>query len=104
MENSGNNFLLIDDTEYQTKFHAKFLRRKKYEMKDEKKITAFIPGTIKQIYVKAGMTVKRGDKLLVLEAMKMENNLIAPINGIVKAVYVDSGQLVMKDALLVEIE
>jgi biotin carboxyl carrier protein len=73
-------------------------------MKDERKITAFIPGTIKQIYIKPGMAVKRGDKLLVLEAMKMENNLIAPINGTVKSVYVKSDQLVMKNELLVEIE
>jgi glutaconyl-CoA decarboxylase len=64
-------------------------------------IRAFIPGTIRTVFVKAGDNVKRGDKLLVLDAMKMDNELTAPIQGTVKEVLVKTGQTVTKNELLV---
>ncbi|MFV0564667.1 MAG: biotin/lipoyl-containing protein [Flavobacteriaceae bacterium] len=67
-------------------------------------VTAPLPGVILSLNVKAGDTVKEGDVLLVLEAMKMENNIVAEASGVVKAVSVTIGQQVLQGATLVEME
>lgn len=65
------------------------------------KITAPLPGTITEIKVKVGDTVKNGDTVVVLEAMKMQNNIEAESNGTVTAILVNKGDTVMEgDALL----
>jgi biotin carboxyl carrier protein len=61
-----------------------------------------LPGTVLQVYVKVGDVVKMGDKLLLLEAMKMENKIDADKQGTVKEVKVTAGDTVMEgDVLLV---
>lgn len=65
------------------------------------KITAPLPGTITEIKVKVGDTVKNGDTVVVLEAMKMQNNIEAESNGTVTAILVNKGDTVMEgDALM----
>ena len=59
-----------------------------------------MPGTILRVNVKVGDTVKNGDVLMVLEAMKMENDICAPCDGTVAAVAVAQGAAVTTDALL----
>jgi biotin carboxyl carrier protein len=63
-----------------------------------------LPGTIFKIEVSAGQTVKKGDLLLVMEAMKMENNILAAKDGVVKAVHVQVGQTVLPGDVLVDVE
>ena len=63
-------------------------------------MNAPMPGTIVRINVKAGDSVKKGDVLLVLEAMKMENDICAPADGTVLAVQVNQGETVGADAAL----
>lgn len=46
-------------------------------------ITAPMPGTILSVNVSAGQTVKKGDVLMILEAMKMENEIMCPRDGVV---------------------
>jgi len=95
---------VLDDTQYQTKISKRFQNRKLYQPKDLKKIHAFIPGNIVQIFVKVGQQVHRGDHLVVLEAMKMKNELTSPIDGKVRSVNVSEGQTVIKNQLLIELE
>lgn len=102
-EENLENFVL-DDTVYTTQLTKKFASRKKYVAPDPKKILAYIPGTIREIYTKAGDNVETGDKMLILEAMKMRNTVTAPISGKVKFIAVSSGQSVAKNQLLVEFE
>lgn len=64
------------------------------------KIIAPMPGNILSVNVKDGDTVKKGDILLILEAMKMENEILAPVDGVVAAVSVTKGQTVETGALL----
>ena len=64
-------------------------------------IRAFIPGTVRTVFVKVGDKVKKGDRLLVLDAMKMDNELSALVDGTVKNVFVKTGQNVVKNELLV---
>ncbi|MDR0506510.1 MAG: biotin/lipoyl-binding protein [Dysgonamonadaceae bacterium] len=63
-----------------------------------------LPGIILEISVKAGDAVKKGQKVLVLEAMKMENVINADRDGIVKEVKVNKGDSVLEGADLVIIE
>lgn len=103
MENELNK-LELDDTVYRTRFTKKFELRKSYQPVNKNEIRAFIPGIIRDIYVKPGDYVHRGDKLLVLEAMKMKNRIFSPVNGKVKKVCVKSDQKVAKNDLLIELE
>ncbi len=68
------------------------------------KVTAPLPGTILEISVKNGDSVKRNQKLLVYEAMKMENNLVAEKDGTIKAIKINVGDSVMQGDLLFEME
>lgn len=62
-----------------------------------------LPGVILDVYVKEGEQVKIGQKLILLEAMKMENNINADKEGIVKTVKVKKGDSVLEGEVLIEI-
>ena len=66
-------------------------------------VCAYLPGTISAINVKVGSQVKRGDVLIVMEAMKMENNIMANSDGQVKTIHVTTGQSVSQDDPLIEL-
>ena len=63
-----------------------------------------LPGTIVSVLCKVGDPVKQGQKLVVLEAMKMENAINADRNGVVKEVKVNTGDAVLEDDELIVIE
>ena len=63
-------------------------------------INAPMPGTILKVNVTAGSSVKKGDVLVVLEAMKMENEIMAPTDGTVTSVSVNPGATVETNAVL----
>ena len=67
------------------------------------KSVAPLPGTIMQIFVNVGDQVKRGDKILMYEAMKMENNFLAEVDGEIKDIKVRVGDNVLQGAVLVVI-
>ncbi len=64
-------------------------------------VKAPMPGNILKVNVSAGQTVKQGDVLVILEAMKMENEIMAPKSGTVAQVLVSKGSTVDTDAPLV---
>lgn len=68
-----------------------------------KTVTAPMPGTILDIKVSAGASVKSGDVLCILEAMKMENEIVAPADGTVAAVNVTKGASVNTGDVLVSL-
>ena len=68
---------------------------------DQRTVTAPMPGLVVKVEVEPGQTVRAGQGVVVVEAMKMENELKAPADGIVAEVAVRAGQTVEKGALLI---
>lgn len=67
-------------------------------------LTAPMPGKIIAIEVQAGDNVKRGQALLVMEAMKMEHTIVAGVDGIVENIYFGVGEQVAEGAVLISLE
>jgi biotin carboxyl carrier protein len=72
--------------------------------KQVKEIKAPMPGLVLEIAVTDGQQVKEGDKILILEAMKMENSILIHADATIKRVAVKAGQAVEKGQVLVELE
>ena len=67
-------------------------------------VKAPMPGTILKVNVSTGDSVKKGDVLCVLEAMKMENDICAPADGKVASVSAQKGASVNTDDVLVTLD
>ena len=63
-------------------------------------VSSPMPGTILSVNVQNGAAVKKGDVLMILEAMKMENEIIAPCDGTIASVNVQNGASVETGATL----
>jgi Acetyl/propionyl-CoA carboxylase, alpha subunit len=70
---------------------------------EEKKVVSPLPGVILNVKCKDGDSVKKGQCLMVLEAMKMENNIEAPVDGTV-TLKVAKGDSVLEGAVLATIK
>ena len=66
-------------------------------------VKAPLPGTVTELKVNVGDTVKQGDVVLVLEAMKMQNNIESEYNGTVTSIAVKQGETVMEGSVLLTI-
>lgn len=67
-------------------------------------IKAPMPGLVLKIIAEEGQELKKGDQVLILEAMKMENVLKSPGDGVIKSIKVKQGDAVDKGHILVELE
>ena len=67
-------------------------------------IKAPMPGLVLEVSVVVGVQVMKGDKVMILEAMKMENVIKAAGDGVVKAIHINKGTAVEKGQLLIEME
>jgi biotin carboxyl carrier protein len=67
-------------------------------------VHALIPGLVGRLFVKQGDIVEVGQKLLILEAMKMENEIDSPIAGLIENIHLKSGDKVEKGDLIMEIK
>ncbi|MBB6449427.1 pyruvate carboxylase [Geomicrobium halophilum] len=75
----------------------------KAEKKNPNHIAGTMPGTVLKVLVKEGEEVKKGDQLLITEAMKMETTVQAPRDGVIKAIHVDNSEAIESGDLLIEI-
>ncbi|MEK5230985.1 pyruvate carboxylase [Lysinibacillus sp. FSL K6-0232] len=76
----------------------------KADSSNPNQIGATMPGTVLKVVISKGSPVKRGDHLLITEAMKMETTVQAPKDGIIKEVYVAAGDAISTGDLLIEME
>ncbi|MDQ3005948.1 MAG: biotin/lipoyl-binding protein [Chloroflexota bacterium] len=67
-------------------------------------LAAPMPGVIRSVNIEEGESVKKGQTLLVLEAMKMEIRIQAPFDGVVKSLAVKVGQTVEREQILIVLE
>ena len=67
-------------------------------------ITSPLPGVILSVGVKVGDKVQRGQKVAVVEAMKMENDILASKDGTVTAIHVSKGDSILEGASIISIE
>jgi len=67
-------------------------------------LKAPMPGLVLSVIAEEGQTIRKGEAILVLEAMKMENIIKSPGNGTVRRIFVDKGKPVEKNQLLVELD
>ncbi|MBO7510803.1 MAG: biotin/lipoyl-binding protein, partial [Bacteroidales bacterium] len=68
-----------------------------------KKVCSPLPGVILSVNVAVGDKVKAGDKVAVLEAMKMENDIEAESDGTISAIHVQKGDSVLEGAAIVSL-
>jgi 3-methylcrotonyl-CoA carboxylase alpha subunit len=67
-------------------------------------LAAPMPATVLKVLVAPGATVRKGETVVILEAMKMELPVRAPADATVKAVHCRDGELVQADAVLIELQ
>ncbi len=96
--------LHVDDTKYKTIITKKFENRKVWQNADPSLVYSIIPGTVSKVYVAEGDKIIEGDKLLVLDAMKMKNTIKVPYSGVIKKVNVIEGQSISKGFLMIELD
>ncbi len=96
--------LEIGNIRYKTILTKKYLHRKPYKEINDKEITAFLPGTIVKVFVKKGKKVKKGEKLLILDAMKMKNNIVSTVAGIIEEIFIKQGEVVSLNKVLIKLK
>ncbi|MDD2634716.1 MAG: acetyl-CoA carboxylase biotin carboxyl carrier protein subunit [Bacteroidales bacterium] len=101
MEQKKKIQIEIDDQNYETFSTPAFDKKKKWESPDDNIIKSIIPGTIIDVMVEKGQTVKEGDIMLIIEAMKMNNRLAFTKDGIVDKILVKPGDVITKDQNLI---
>ena len=109
---NGSIYQVELEEQVKTTKTPKLVRSKPVQTKETKpkpaagfsKIEAPLPGTIFKVMVKKGDAVKKGQTILIMEAMKMENNVLAEKDGKINKVHVAEGDSVLQGDILVEIE
>jgi biotin carboxyl carrier protein len=96
--------LVIGEVAYPTRYTKKFLNRRPYVAPDPRRVTCVIPGVIRKVRVREGSRVTEGEKILVLEAMKMQNDVVAHHDARVRWICVREGDVVAKGQTLMEFE
>ena len=96
---NGNKYQLAVKDKFDELLHS--LGLDAMASKKVNEIKAPMPGLVLEVKVNEGDTVKKGDAILVLEAMKMENNIKSPTDGIVKKIHVKKGMAVEKNQVLI---
>lgn len=103
-QNPQYTSFIVDESVYETTINKKFANRKNWERPNPKFILSFLPGTILDMYVKAGDKIELGAPLLLFEAMKMHTVVNAPLSGTIKAVNVEAGNKIPKGFLMIEFD
>ena len=90
--------------QYKTLYTKKFLERKPWQAPNPNEVRSIIPGSVTEINVKEGAKVKKGEKLMIYEAMKMKNVIAAPFDAVVVSIEVKVRDKLPKGAVLVNLE
>jgi 3-methylcrotonyl-CoA carboxylase alpha subunit len=103
VEDGHRRWVFVDGQVAVVEVHAKSVERT-HKRSGPQPLTAPMPATVIKIMVTANQSVKKGETLLLLEAMKMELPIRAPADGVVKKLHCKEGELVQPDTLLIDFE
>ncbi|MGL4779763.1 MAG: biotin/lipoyl-containing protein [Bacteroidales bacterium] len=105
MHNKENELVdfAVTARKYKTLLTKKFVNRPTWIAPIEGEVKATLPGTVISIDTKVGNVVKKGQVLMIQEAMKMQNRICAPISGTIQQVCVEPGMRVTKDFVMIVI-
>jgi len=92
--------VIIDDVNVE----SDVVRKVKADTSNASHIAATMPGTVLKVAVSVGAKVKRGQHLIITEAMKMETTIQAPFDGVIKEIYVTAGESISTGDLLIELQ
>lgn len=98
--NGQRREIVVNDKSIQ----STIVHRKKAEPTDKNQYGATMSGSVLQVLVKKGDYVKKGDVLMITEAMKMETAIEARFDGIVDHLYVQPGEIIQSGDLLIELK
>lgn len=93
--------LNINGDIYYTRYTRKYTQRQAWAKPDDRELLSFIPGTVREVFVKEGETVRHGQKLMILEAMKMMNTIYAPADGTIASVQIAKGDRIPKGTVMI---
>jgi biotin carboxyl carrier protein len=96
--------IALENGVFETQVTRKFGLRKPYQKQNPGILRAVIPGVVAEIGTETGQSVRQGDTLMILEAMKMLNRIKSPKDGRVKLIRVKKGEKVSKGQVLIEID
>ena len=100
----GNNIsILLADTRHTLRLVDPFLFEGESDA-NAGRLTAMMPGRVVKVMAKVGDSVKKGQALIIMEAMKMEHTIVSPKDGIVERVAFKENDLVPADAVLFAFE
>ena len=102
--NGNPRELVVLDKQFHKTFEVEMGTTMMADPNDKKQIGASIPGMVTKILVKIGETVKPGQSLAVIEAMKMETQITAPVEGTVSSIVVSQDQQVKNGELLLQLD
>lgn len=98
--NGQRREIVVNDKSIQ----STIVHRKKAEPTDKNQYGATMSGSVLQVLVKKGNHVKKGDVLMITEAMKMETAIEARFDGVVDHLYVQPGEIIQSGDLLIELK
>ncbi len=102
-KDGSNRFIHLDGEDYELK-RVSEIEEEFEETEEEGSLVSLMPGRIVKVLVKPGDRVKKGQDLIVIEAMKMENKIVAPFDGTVTKVFFPEGDQIEANVPLMEIE
>jgi len=102
-EENGKTQIMLEGGNYETRLSRKFGMRKAYQKYNPNVISALIPGVIVEVNAAVGQSVKRGEVLMILDAMKMNNRIQAPFDARIQSLQVAAGDKVTKGQILLEL-
>lgn len=83
--------------------NLKYVKQENWIRVEVGTVFSFMPGTVEEIKVKEGDSVRQGDVLIIFRAMKMNNKILSPIDGKVKSINVNEGDNLPKNAVMIEV-
>ena len=104
LEKEEGTIIKVNGKEFSFKKEIKLSQSFFPEKISKNEILAPISGIISEIFFKEGDFVKKGERILILSAMKMENEVCSNLDGKIKKIFVKKGEAVKKDQKLVLIE